>query len=92
MKISYKWLSQYIDIDLSPEELQNRMTFAGLEVEGVEKLDEDLNQYLVAEIIKCETHPDSDHLSNAQHVTLLFCQMANLIFVSIDIFFLIQHV
>jgi phenylalanyl-tRNA synthetase beta chain len=50
MKISYKWLSQYIDIDLSPEELQNRMTFAGLEVEGVEKLGEDLNQYIVAEI------------------------------------------
>jgi phenylalanyl-tRNA synthetase beta chain len=66
MKISYKWLSQYIDIDLSPEELQNRMTFAGLEVEGVEKLGEDLNQYLVAEIIKCEIHPDSDHLSICQ--------------------------
>ena len=66
MKISYKWLSQYIDVDLSPEELQNRMTFAGLEVEGVEKLGEDLNQYLVAEIIKCETHPDSYHLSICQ--------------------------
>jgi phenylalanyl-tRNA synthetase beta chain len=66
MKISYKWLSQYIDIDLSPEELQNRMTFAGLEVEGVEKLGEDLNQYIVAEIKKCKTHPGSDHLSICQ--------------------------
>jgi phenylalanyl-tRNA synthetase beta chain len=66
MKISYKWLSQYIDIDLSPEELQTRMTFAGLEVEGVEKLGEDLNQYIVAEIKKCKTHPGSDHLSICQ--------------------------
>ena len=66
MKISYKWLNLYLDIDLSQEELQNRMTFAGLEVEGVEKIGENLNQYIVAEIIKCETHPDSDHLSICQ--------------------------
>lgn len=82
MKISYRWLSQYIDIDLSPEELQNRMTFAGLEVEGVEKIGENLNQYIVAEIIKCEIHPDSDHLSlcqvnNGSNIKQVICGAPN---------------
>ena len=37
MRLSYKWLQEYVDLDgISPEELATRLTSAGLEVEGIE--------------------------------------------------------
>ena len=63
MKISYNWLKEYIDFDLSPEELKNKLTFAGIEVEAVIQLGEDLKQIKIARIIKREKHPAADKLS-----------------------------
>ncbi|MCK4654735.1 MAG: phenylalanine--tRNA ligase subunit beta [Candidatus Cloacimonetes bacterium] len=63
MNVSYKWLKKYVDFDLSPEELQVKITFAGIEVEAIEKLGEELNQVKVAKIIDKKKHPGSDHLS-----------------------------
>jgi len=63
MKISYKWLKNYIDIDLSETELERELTFSGIEVEGIERQGEILDQVIVAEIIERKAHPDSDHLS-----------------------------
>ncbi|MCF7794271.1 MAG: phenylalanine--tRNA ligase subunit beta [Candidatus Cloacimonetes bacterium] len=63
MKISYNWLKDYLDFDLSPRELEEKMTFAGIEVEAVEELGKELNQIKIAEIVEKQTHPNSDHLS-----------------------------
>lgn len=65
MKLSYKWLSQYVDLSgISPEELADRLTTTGLEVEGMEKQASGTN-LVIGEILECWNHPDSDHL----HVT-----------------------
>ena len=66
MLISKKWLSQYMDIsDLSIEEIADRITNAGLEVEGIEKGAQATN-LVVGYIESCVDHPDSDHLHVCQ--------------------------
>lgn len=66
MLISRKWLSQYMDIsDLSITEIADRITAAGLEVEGIEKMSEGTN-LIIGEVLSCEDHPDSDHLHVCQ--------------------------
>ncbi|MBR1644776.1 MAG: phenylalanine--tRNA ligase subunit beta [Bacteroidales bacterium] len=68
MKISYKWLKEYVDTTLSPKELDDLLTFSGLEVEEVEKVETikgGLDHVIIAQVKTCEPHPDSDHL----HIT-----------------------
>ncbi len=66
MLISRKWLSQYMDIsDLSINEIADRITAAGLEVEGIEKMSEG-TKLIIGEVLACEDHPDSDHLHVCQ--------------------------
>ncbi len=63
MKLSYKWLSRYVDLDgISPEELADQMTTAGLEVEGIEKM-ADASGLKIGEVMECEDIPDT-HLHN----------------------------
>lgn len=65
MRISKKWLSQYMDIsDLSMEEIADTITKAGFEVEGIEPMSQGTS-LVIGEVLTCEDHPDSDHL----HVT-----------------------
>ncbi|MCD4828633.1 MAG: phenylalanine--tRNA ligase subunit beta [Candidatus Cloacimonetes bacterium] len=66
MKISYSWLKEYIDLALTPEELQERLTFSGIEVEAVERLGEHLGQFIAARIQSKEPHPNADRLSVCQ--------------------------
>lgn len=66
MKVSYNWLKKYVDIDVTPEVLCDKMTSQGFEVEGMEK-NAALINVVVARILKIEAHPDSDHL--------LICQL-----------------
>jgi len=66
MKISYNWLKKYIDLKLSPEELKDKMTFAGIEVEAVEELGKDLRQIKIAQIVKFDQHPNAEKLSVCQ--------------------------
>ncbi len=66
MKISYNWLKRYIDLKLSPEELKDKMTFAGIEVEAVERLGRDLRQIKIAQVVKFEQHPNAEKLSICQ--------------------------
>ncbi|VAW14605.1 Phenylalanyl-tRNA synthetase beta chain [hydrothermal vent metagenome] len=66
MKISYNWLKEYIDIDLSPEELAEVLTDTGLEVSNIEEVESikgGLEGMVVGQVLTCEPHPDSDHLS-----------------------------
>ncbi|MEA1972567.1 MAG: phenylalanine--tRNA ligase subunit beta, partial [Candidatus Cloacimonadota bacterium] len=63
MKISYNWLKQYIDFDLSPSQLENKMTFSGIEVEAIEQTGEFLKQFKVAKIVSIKKHENADSLN-----------------------------
>ena len=68
MNISYNWLKEYVNFDLTPVEVEKILTSIGLEVEHFEEVEEipgGLAGVVVAEVLECENHPDSDHL----HVT-----------------------
>lgn len=68
MKIAYNWLKDYVKTDLTAEEAAAILTAAGLEIEGIEKVETirgGLQGLVVAEVLTCTDHPDSDHL----HVT-----------------------
>ena len=70
MKISYNWLKDYLECDLSPEAVAEALTSIGLEVDALEQVEEipgGLAGVIVAEVVECVDHPDSDHL----HVTKL---------------------
>ena len=65
MKISYNWIRQYINTDLSPEEIGILLTDTGLEVEGIERIESvkgGLEGVFVGEVLTCDKHPDADRL------------------------------
>jgi len=65
MNISYKWLKDYLDTDISPEKLSKILTYIGLEVDGIEEVESikgGLQGLVVGEVLTCTKHPDSDHL------------------------------
>jgi phenylalanyl-tRNA synthetase beta chain len=63
MKVSYKWLKEFVDFDLSVEELSSRLTDAGLEVENITLVGRNLEKVVVGEIKKIFPHPQADKLS-----------------------------
>jgi phenylalanyl-tRNA synthetase beta chain len=63
MKISLNWLKQYVDFNWSPEELGERLTMLGIEVEGVQKNTGDFEGVVVAQILSSSQHPNADKLS-----------------------------
>ena len=68
MNISYNWLKEYVSFDLSPEKVAEILTFIGLEVEEMDTVEDvpgGLEGVVVAQVLECVPHPDSDHL----HVT-----------------------
>ena len=69
MKVSLKFVSKFVDLSgLTPEEIAHRFTFAGVEVESIEKLASG-TKLVVGEVLTCENMPDSDHL----HLTTVDC-------------------
>ena len=62
MRVSVEWLQDWVDIDLGPEELAERLTVAGLEVDSVETAAPDFEGLVVAEIASVEPHPNADRL------------------------------
>ena len=65
MKIPLSWLNDYVKVDdLDPNELAEKLTRAGLQVETVETVGGDplSDLIVVAEVLECEPHPNSDHL------------------------------
>ena len=62
MKILYSWLKDFIDLDLAPEELAKKLTDLGIEVASIETTGADFEGVHVAQIIKIDNHPNSDHL------------------------------
>jgi len=68
MNISYKWLKDYVDFDLTPQQVCDALTSTGLEVDALEEVQSirgGLKGLYVGKVLTCEAHPDSDHL----HVT-----------------------
>ncbi|WP_288607216.1 phenylalanine--tRNA ligase subunit beta [uncultured Prevotellamassilia sp.] len=69
MNISYKWLKEYVDFDLNPQEVADALTSEGLEVDGVEEIQAikgGLEGLVVAQVLTCEPHPNSDHMHVCQ--------------------------
>lgn len=62
MKISYNWLQEFIDLDLSPEELADKLTLIGLEVEEIEEFGSTLEGVIVGEVLETKPHPNADRL------------------------------
>ena len=65
MNISYKWLREYVDTDLSAHEVADALTSIGLEVGGVEEVQAirgGLQGLVVGHVLTCEPHPNSDHM------------------------------
>ena len=68
MNISYKWLKEYVDFNLTPQEVCDALTSEGLEVDALEEVQSirgGLKGLYVGKVLTCEPHPNSDHL----HVT-----------------------
>ena len=68
MEISYKWLKEYVDFDLTPQETADALTSCGLEVDALEEVQTikgGLKGLYVGKVLTCELHPNSDHL----HIT-----------------------
>lgn len=68
MNISYKWLKEYVDFDLTPQEVAQALTSTGLEVDALEEVQTvkgGLKGLYVGQVLTCEMHPNSDHL----HIT-----------------------
>ena len=68
MNISYKWLKEYVDFNLTPEQVCEALTSTGLEVgalEEVQSIKGGLKGLFVGQVLTCDVHPNSDHL----HVT-----------------------
>ena len=68
MNISYKWLKEYVDFDLTPQQVCDALTSTGLEVDSLEEVQSirgGLKGLYVGQVLTCEQHPNSDHL----HVT-----------------------
>jgi phenylalanyl-tRNA synthetase beta chain len=63
VKIPLRWLAEYVDLPRSVEELAERLTLAGLEIEGIERTGPDLSQVAVGHVLSREPHPDADRLS-----------------------------
>ena len=70
MNVSYKWLKEYVDFDLTPQQVCDALTSVGLEVDSLEEVQSirgGLKGLYVGEVMTCEPHPNSDHL----HVTMV---------------------
>ena len=87
MNISYNWLKEYVDFDLTPQEVAAALTSIGLEtgsVDEVESVKGGLEGLVIGEVLTCEPHPNSDHmhvctvnLGNGQEPVQIVCGAAN---------------
>ncbi len=65
MKVSFKWLKDYVDIKLTPKELTERLTMAGLEDKGIQTIGGSWDKVVIGEIIALNPHPNADRLKLA---------------------------
>ncbi len=63
MRVPLSWLREYVDFDLAPEALAERLTLLGMEVKGIERRGEEWRNVVVGELLAVEKHPRADRLS-----------------------------
>ncbi|HEY9188257.1 MAG TPA: phenylalanine--tRNA ligase subunit beta [Ignavibacteria bacterium] len=63
MKVSFNWLKNYIDLSITPQEIEEKLTMSGLEVESIEEIGKDLKDFIIAEVKEVEKHPNADKLT-----------------------------
>lgn len=67
MLVSYNWLKDFVDLDqVTPEQLADKITKAGIEVEHVYQMNEGIKNVVVGHVVSCERHPDADKLNLCQ--------------------------
>lgn len=67
MFVSYKWLAEYVDLTgVTPDELAEKITRSGIEVEGVDVLNEGMKGVVIGHVVEKEQHPDADKLNKCQ--------------------------
>ena len=63
MRVPLAWLRDYVDVDLTPEQLAERLTLLGMEVKGIERWGSDWRNVVVGELLEVRKHPNADRLS-----------------------------
>ncbi|MBI4642260.1 MAG: phenylalanine--tRNA ligase subunit beta [Deltaproteobacteria bacterium] len=66
MRLSINWLKDFVDLTVSPAELADRLTLAGLEVEALEEMAPDFSGVVVGRVTRVEPHPQADRLQVAE--------------------------
>ena len=66
MLLPFSWLKDYVDVDVTPEELQEKLFSCGFEVEELTYLGKDVTNVVTGRIVKTEKHPDADRLTVCQ--------------------------
>ncbi len=82
MKVTLNWLRDYVDFDLTADELSHRLTMVGLEVDVMERLGEGLDSVIVARLADVQQHPDADRLTvceveTGDEITQIVCGATN---------------
>jgi len=82
MKVSYNWLKEFVDFDLSVDELAHMLTMLGLEVDAIERTGEGLDDVVVAVVEERAQHPNADKLSlcrvnNGSEILNIVCGAQN---------------
>ena len=62
MKVPFSWLKDYVDIDVTAQELADKLFSCGFEVEELIYLGEKIDRVVVGEVKALTPHPDSDHM------------------------------
>ena len=84
MKISYKWLKEYVDINVTPEKLAELLTMHSFEIEEIIYQGKGLENVVVGEVLEKEKHPDADKLSvvkvkiNSKEISEIVCGAPNI--------------
>src|SRR5512146_1707546 len=63
MRVPLSWLGDYVDVELAPERLAERLTLLGMEVKGIERWGADWQNVVVGELLTVARHPRADRLS-----------------------------
>lgn len=82
MKVTYNWLKEFVDFDLTPEELAHLLTMLGLEVDSIEYIGAELDDVIVAQVEERAQHPNADKLSlckvnNGKEIINVVCGAQN---------------
>lgn len=83
MEVSYHWLQEYLQLDVDPKKLADKISRTGIEVDSTHEADEGLKKLVVGHILDVKQHPNADHLHICQvdvgngEVTQIICGAPN---------------